>query len=285
MPTYSSSPSALLEAKSDGVQAVIDVAQAATAPRTLALGEYHVLALGDGKHQTIDLTGDQYRDTPKRKRGEITVRDATSFLDYFGKHSDDGSEIYADVEALRVTAVLDAHQADPGGARWGGHRLVLALRKTPSWLAWADKDGALLEQKAFAEFVEDNLVDIVAPSGATILEIAESFHATSKTAFTSGTRLANGDTKLAFSDETTAKAGRKGDITIPSVIKLGLRPFEGSDPYELTARFRYRLEKDELRLGFRLDRPADVLTAAFADVRTALAAAVVQPVLNGTPAR
>ncbi|MEU6340207.1 DUF2303 family protein [Streptomyces sp. NPDC046977] len=288
MPTHEYSTYGVqLQGKADGTQAVIDVAQAAAGPHKLELGGYHVLALGDGKLQTIDLTGDQYRDTPRRKSGTVTVHDIPSFVEYFKKHADDSSEVYGDGNAFTITAVLDANTA--GEARWGGHRLVLALRKTDAWKAWQDLDGRLLDQKTFAEHIEDNLPDIVKPAGATMLEIAQTFHAVSKTAFSSGNRLTNGDTRLTFNEETKAKAGGKGELDIPATITLGIRPFEGSaEAFQITARFRYRLEGDQLKLGFRLDRPAEVLAEAFTDTRTALEHAetgVGRPVLNGSPIR
>lgn len=271
-----------LEARADGVQAVIDVAQAAAGPHELEPGAVHVVALGNGQHKVIDLTAEEYRDAPSRKRGVTTVRDVASFLAYFDKHADEDSEVYADVQQRRITAVLDAHTADD--ARWGGHRLVLALRHTDAWAAWTDADGKLMMQAAFAEFIDDNLADLVEPDSATMLEIAESFSATTKAEFQSSTRLASGERKFGYVEDTQAKAGARGDITIPATLKLALRPFEGSEPYAVTAKFRYRLEKTELRLGIKLERPGDVLAAAFEDVRTLIDNGVEPPVLNGSPA-
>lgn len=265
-----------------GIQSVIDVAQQAAEPAKLETGHVYTVTTAQGV-QKIDLTGPEYRDFPSRKTGTTTVRDVDSFLAYFDKHAGEHSEVYADVQARTVTAVLDAHS--PDAANWGGHRLVLQLRATTAWQEWTAASGNLMPQNQFAEFVEDHLADIVEPDGATMLEIAESFQATSKAEFQSSQRLATGERKFAYVEDAEAKAGRKGDITIPAELKLALRPFEGAEHYAVQARFRYRLNANALLLGVKLDRPDDVLQAAFADVRTAIDSAVEQPVLNGAPAR
>ncbi|GGJ81772.1 hypothetical protein GCM10011583_11510 [Streptomyces camponoticapitis] len=264
-------------------QAVIDVAQAAVAPKALEPGKVHVVALGRGEYRQIDLTGPEHTGVPARKSGTSIVRDVDSFVAYFEKHGDDDSEVYADVEQRTITAVLDAHSAE--GARWGRHRLQLQLRHTPAWLAWTKVDNQLMPQKDFAEFIEDNLLDLVEPSAATMLELAESFEATTSAAFQSSQRLDNGQRRFSYTEEISAKAGHKGDIVIPATLRLGLRPFEGSEPYSVNARFKYSLAKEELKLGVKLDRPGDVLAAAFSDIRTLIDSDVPMAVLNGAPLR
>lgn len=263
------------------VQAVIDTAMRSTAPFRLEVGHVHAFHTPTGVHK-VDLTGDEYRTTPARKTGTTRVWDVPSFAEYFGKHADEHSEVYADAQRLQVTAVLDAHQAD--AARWGGHRLLLELRKTPEWLAWMAHHGQLLAQEAFAEHLEDHLAELVAPPAAEMLEIAQSIQATSKVDFKSGTRLSSGQRQLEYVETTTAKAGQRGQLTIPDTFEIGLVPFEGSAPYKVTARFRYRISGEgQLKLGYRLDRPENVLRAAFDDVLGDLQSRVEHQVMNGAP--
>ncbi|MDG6146380.1 YfdQ family protein, partial [Lactococcus formosensis] len=77
--------------------------------------------------------------------------------------------------------------------------------------------------------------------------------------FESGVREASGDVKLNYVEETTAKAGQKGNIEIPARIQLALRPYVGGPIYSIWASFRYRLNGGNVRLGFRLERPENVL--------------------------
>lgn len=268
----------------DNIQAVIDTAKQATGPQELQLGKVYTVALDAGTSKTIDLTGDEYRTTPARKAGSTTVRDVPSLLAYYDKHADADSEVYADVERRTVTAVLDAHTAT--GARWGKHRATLALRSTKAWQDWNEMSGKLLTQDAFAEFLEDHLVDLVDPAAAEMLEIAQSLQASTKVDFKSSTRLASGQRQLAYVEETTAKAGGKGQLTIPEIFTIGVKVFEGAEVGDqVKARLRYRIGDGDLRIGYKLDRPEDALHAAFADVVTAVSNGITGgTVLNGTPA-
>ena len=273
--------SAELSSTNGEAQTIVDTALLAAKPEALEPGKYYAFHTRNGVQQ-VDLTGPEFTGTPPRKSGTTTVRDADSFRKYYEKHADTDTEVYANVERLSVTAVLDAHTADT--ARWGGHRLLLALAKTDAWGQWTSHDGKLMGQEQFAEFLEDHLAELVEPDAATMLEIAQSFQAASKVDFQSGTRLATGQRQFAYVETTTAKAGQKGQLTIPETFIIGLVPFEGSAPYKLTARLRYRIVDTQLRIGYKLERPADTLTAAFQDVVNEIDEAIEQPVMNGTPA-
>lgn len=265
----------------DGVQSVIDIAQQAAEPAELEPGGIYAFVTPSGV-QKIDLSGPEYKELPDRKTGTTTVRDAVSFLAYWSKHSDSASEIYADAEKLTITAVLDAHLAS--AARWGGHRLHLALRETEAWKQWTHCDGHLLAQDAFAEFLEDHLPELLEPSAAEMLEIAQSFQAAVKVDFQSATRLSSGQRQFSYVETQTSKAGQKGQLTVPEVFTIGLVPFEGSEGYKLTARLRHRITQDGLRLGYKLERPDDIRRTAFADVVKAIGEEIDTPILNGTPA-
>lgn len=69
-----------------------------------------------------------------------------------------------------------------------------------------------------------------------------------------------------FSETVAAKAGQKGSVTIPKQLKLALRPYIGGPRVWVIAHFRYRLSGGNLRLGFALERPENILETAFADI-------------------
>jgi len=276
---YTSAPAAGL----DGIQSVIDIAQQATEPVALDTGKVYAVRTSGGGTQTLNLTGPEYTGVPSRKAGNTTVRDATSFHAYFTKHSDASTEVYADADRLTVTAVLDAHTADT--ARWSGHRLTLSLRKTESWAQWLEHDGRLMQQEQFAEFLEDHLPELLEPSAAEMLEIAQSIQGATKVEWQNSTRLSSGQRQFTYAETVQAKAGQRGQLTIPETFVIGLVPFEGSEGYKLTARFRYRITKDGgLTLGYKLERPGDVIRKAFGDVVEVIGADIEQPIMNGTPA-
>lgn len=271
----------------DNTQAIIDTAKEAVVPQLLELGKVYAVPTGSGEVRTIDLTGDQYAERPKRKRGTTVVRDAASFLAYFDKHGHADSEVYADRDRLTVTAVVDAHAADPTGADWCEHRATLQLRHSDAFKAWQELAGrGTVSQTRFAEFIEDRRADIREPSAADVLEIAQTFHATNKVTFKSQSMLKSGQRQLSYVESIDATAGQRGDMQIPDQLVLGLPIFDGATEADVvTARLRFRIDGDgRLALGVVLDQINDVVAAAFEAVIDQVAAGVVQPLLRGAPA-
>jgi uncharacterized protein YfdQ (DUF2303 family) len=265
--------------------AVIELAQASAGPHNLELGGYYVVATAQGQLHQIDLTTDRYLDQPVRKTGNVVVRDAASFLAYWGKHSTAASEIYADRDRLSITGVVDAHGPAAEDTNWGQHRIVLQLRHSPAFKAWQHLSGSLVGQTQFAEFIEDRRGDIREPAAADVLELAQTFQATTKVSFRSSNRLSSGARQLSYVEDVEASAGQRGEMTIPDELHLALAIFEGADVADaVTARLRYRIEDGRLRLGVVLDRVAEVVDGAFAGVVSAVDDTVEQPVLFGTPA-
>jgi uncharacterized protein YfdQ (DUF2303 family) len=264
---------------SSAVQAIADLAIPAV--EDLELGKFYVLTVGSQVHR-LDLTGDEYRDAPRRKAGTTTVRDVASFLAYFGKHSDGDSEIYASRDTRTVTAVLDAHQ--PAAARFGQHRVVLQLKHTEAYEAWAAGNGKLMPQNTFAEFIEDRRAEITSPPAADLLELAQHFEATTKVTFRSGTRLKSGQRMLTYVEEQNASGG-SGELAIPDSFDLAVPVFEGAQVADaLTARLRYRISDGKLYMAYILDELTRVLDGAFWGVIAEIDREVPVPILRGTPA-
>lgn len=262
--------------------AIIATARLSTQPQEVLPGSIYLISTPGG-YDRVDLTGDAYRDFPRRKAGTVIVRDVASFAQYHAKHSDEATEVFADLDAATVTAVLDAHCT--AGARWQQHRVVLVMRKTDAWTAWTGQDRKMVRQDAFAEFIEEHATDVAADgpvSAADLLEIAQSFQAHTKVTFSSGKRLASGQTELVYSEDTTASAA-KGKITIPSVFHLGIVPIDDCAAWKVTARFRYRIEGGALLLGYCLDDPARIFREAVQDVTEQAAEACGVVIMRGKP--
>lgn len=123
-----------------------------------------------------------------------------------------------------------------------------------------------MTQADFAEFIEDNAKDIVNPSSAEVLEIAQSLQVKRGVEFESGTRLADGNVQFGYRENTTATAGNVGQLSIPEKITLALRPFKNGEQYAVNAIFRYRLQGSQLTLGYKLQDPEKVIEDAFESV-------------------
>ncbi|NYD39944.1 DUF2303 family protein [Nocardioides panaciterrulae] len=249
-------------------QAVIDAATRATQPAEL-VGRFFTVVSPDGTVRLIDLEAErekaEYAHKPRRKTGEYRVHDAESFVAYLAKHADADTEVWADAVAAKITGVLDANTT-VDGPRHEEHRVIYGVLLTEAWKTWAKYDGHLPDQQVFAELIEERATDVVTPSGADMLEIAQTFKATIGVNVESSKRLSDGQRQFEYRETVDAKAGKAGRMEIPETFVLGLRPFEGADAFKVTARLRYRLADGALRIGYKLDRPEDVLREAFLSV-------------------
>jgi uncharacterized protein YfdQ (DUF2303 family) len=243
-------------------QAIAELAIASATPYALADGVFSIVTPLGSRGRILDL--ERYEPLPRRPRGVATLYTGGSLVQYVQSREAHTASLYADVQTRRIEAVLNDHA--PEGPGWADHRAVVALRHTPAWAAWTAFDGQIRDQVAFAEHIEDNLPDIAEPAGADMLEMAQTFEANTLVAFRSAHRLDNGQVQLRYEERTDATAGSKGQIPIPQTFLLGIAPFEGSDPYRVTARLRYRIRDGRLAIGYILDRPDDVLRAAFDEI-------------------
>ncbi|AYN57319.1 hypothetical protein PBI_BRIDGETTE_53 [Arthrobacter phage Bridgette] len=256
-------PITTLTAPDTEAATVASLGRQTAAPTELKAGTVYLIA--DGKDGVKVIDTDSYAPNPRSKTGSKVVADFGSFQQYLDKHGLEAeTEVTASVSNGTFAAVLDA--GDEHKAGWGGHTATLKLSKSPEWQRWADRSGKLSNQADFAEFIEDNAKDIVEPSSAGILEIAQSLQVKRGVEFESGTRLSDGNVQFGYRESTTATAGSVGQLVIPEKITLALRPFKGEDPYRVTALFRYRLQGSQLTLGFKLQEPEKVIEDAFDNV-------------------
>lgn len=275
--------------------AVIQIAQEAARAQAAGIpveaGKMYAFPTADGV-ELVDLDTDKYTNrlpVPQRKTGTVTVEDVDSFAAYYDKHGDAHTETFVDVERRRITAVLDAHT--PGAPRWGQHRLVLQLQATDAWKAWMGNDRKELTQQAFAEFIEDHLVDIQEPIAADMLEIVTTFQAQTKVNFGSAVRLSDGTRRLTWEEDTTASAGAKGNLVVPTTFKIAVKPLElpvadGEDPvyWGISARFRYRVQGGQLKVAYLLEEPSAIMRDAVLAVVGQVEAGLAVSVLRGNPA-
>lgn len=241
------------------------------APTEVTAGVLHVAFPPEWTDRTIDLQ--QYQEHPRRPVATVKVHDAAGFVAAVTQRisDEDGpAVVYADEERTALVALLnDDHGL---GAGWRDHRVELALRRRPEWTHWMSLDGQMVNQEQFASHIEDGLAEIVDPSAADMLDLAQTFHATTSARFKGGHRLASGARQLVYEEEIDASAGdQPGTLAIPEWITLTMRPFFGAEKYEVRARFRFKLAAGNLTLGYKLERPSDVERAAFGDVRDAVA--------------
>lgn len=278
-------------AEINDAQAIIDAAREGTEPHLIVReGDGLIVAVPDRTRvETIDVG--RWLPRPARRKGKVSLHTGASLERYVQDQRGAGTVLYADEANLTIVAVLDDHVATVTGdaaadgvAGWGQHRATLRLRHSPEWQHWASLDGKLVDQELFAEHVQEGIDDILTPDAASLLELAQTFRATTKGTFGSSKMLDSGQVQFTYHEELKATGGEKANIVIPAKIVLGLPVFDGATAAdEVHARFRYRLTEGQLRLGYKMMRPHLVVRRAWEDVISGLERGLDLPVLWGTP--
>jgi uncharacterized protein YfdQ (DUF2303 family) len=250
----------------NSIQAALDAGAALAEPAALDpdVPVYNVIVPHGGSHALIST--EKWAPAPRRPKGAYRPATLGAFKDLVNRHQDaDRTTIWVHPTSGRVVAVFNDNSLEQGPA-WRDHRAVLQMAHTAEWLHWTRLDGQLLSQTAFAEHVEDGLTEIAEPPAADLLELAQSFHAHQTAAFRSAIRLQDGSVQMQYDEEIEAKAGRSGQLSVPSEFSLMVSPFLGETPRFLKARLRYRLSGGRLTLGYRLNRPVEFVQTILRDI-------------------
>lgn len=203
------------------------------------------------------------RAAPLRIKRTVGAHDVRGFIDYVNTFKLAGDEhgesrIYAGpFEKAHLEARIDDHQ--PGEASHVTHIAIFPCPFTREWKTWTESNAKKLDQIAFAEFLEANLVDIVEPNATDLLSATLDFSNSSKGEFASAVRLKDGTTQFKWSQDNSGMEAR-----FPDRIKIGLRVYEGLEQsYALSARLKFRLNNGALTLWYELERPDLVQRAAY----------------------
>ena len=236
---------------------------------------------------------ERFDEYPRRASGVQTLHDSESFVRFVQEHAmvpltaggllahkgdepgqqaratNPGAKLYGDADRFALAAVFNGDFTADGVTTpgWGDHGAHLALRVTEEWRRWREHDNVLMSQEDFALHIEDSFAEVREPDSAFMLELAQTFQTRTDVRFGQSTLLNSGQRQFQYEENTTATAGVRGDIVVPTEFTLGIAPFEGTQPYEITARLRYRVSEGKLKIGYKLVGPRNVERAAFGDVR------------------
>lgn len=214
---------------------------------------------------------------PTRFRGVTKLRDVKSFVSIINEFKGDSTKLYGTVNPPAFVAVFNVH-SQKAGPGWGDHRATYDCPLSVEWKTWTTKNKQPMVQADFAQFVEDNLPDLL--DGATMLEISRTLEAKKKVNFASGIRLADGQNEFTYEEQVEGTAG-KGKFKVPEVFELGIAVFEGGPLYKVTARLRYRIgEGGKLSLWYDLERPHKILEDAVKAVWTDIEVGTETPILH-----
>lgn len=216
---------------------------------------------------------------PDRIRQHVTLDDRQSLTAFVNRFQSDDAVLIADFDALTIRAQIDFHTA-AGEPRACEFKADLVLRKSEEFQRWDKVEGELHEQGSFAEFLEENAVDIVSPEPAVMIEISRDLEATQDVAFKSAARPESGDRAFVYETETRTK----GELKVPREFAISIPIYQGEPPEILRARFRFRVSPKGLMLGFVWHRVEYQRQAHFAAIATQVAEDTGRPVYFGRAA-
>ena len=219
-------------------------------------------------YKNVDLTAaiDAARLSPVRKKGTVFLADLDSFMTYVREQGNPATtRIFADVDSRTLTAIFNDHgnvgAAD--GAGWRDHRAVFTAALSKEYETWAASDGKQMDQESFAIHLEDNIADVVEPSGEKLLLVALSLQAKNEVNFNSARRLDNGQVQLEYTENLTTTAGGAAAMEVPRTFSIGARLFKGGAGYRINARLKLRVGGGKVKFWYELDRPHLALEEAF----------------------
>lgn len=270
----------------EAIAQLVALAQGLGQP-TQAAGLAYPISLVPDSLRIEDL--EKHLPAPTRIRERLQLLDADTFIAYVNRFATEATAVFCNgPEGRTFTAVLDYHQ--PGHPSWGNHKASYQCPTTVEWGRWRAADRKKLTQAEFAEFIEDNVKDIVQPDGmptapnaADMLEISRTLEAKKNISFRQGTRLDNGQVQLTYNEQIDGRAGETGQLSIPEQFFVAVKPFLGGDAFCVPARFRYRITEGRLVMWYELVRPDKVLEEAYGAVRAKIAGSIgTVPMYEGT---
>lgn len=230
----------------------------------------------------------EYADAPPRRMGHVTVTELASFIDHAKRFADPDSALFADdtPSAPKLVAIHNYHRGGPEGtgalARFGDHRTIYPFPLSDEWNAWRKAESAgALDQRVFAEFLEDRIVDVLPPSSVTegtselvrqlgivmaspekLVELATSLAIRVDSKVKSSVNLATGEREIVY-EETHGDQYGATKIKIPTGFVLAIPVFRGGPLYQLPVRLRYRVSGPTVKWIVQIARGEAAFRDAF----------------------
>lgn len=264
----------------DEVQEVKKLLAAAQTTRASIGGKPFVIIEDRQKIQSLE----DLQRNPTRKIGHPKFTQAPSFCAYVNDHKDAATRLYIPTP-IQFVAVIDHHAATPAGSPdWAQHRATLDLKPSQEWNLWNGKQLAKMDQRAFAQFIEDNLDEITSPEGAELLDLVRSIKATQHAEFSSVVDEKPGVFQMSYAQTAKTTAGQKGELEIPTGFVLTLSPYEGGVPLNLYTRLRFEISGGKLFLWYEFVRACRFLDDALRLISGVIAKETGLTPWYGTPA-
>lgn len=198
---------------------------------------------------------------PAVTRRQPKFFDTESFIEYVNEYKiENQTRIFIAPDELKALAVIDYDKA--GTAARGVHRAALQLSYSQQWQAWRAAESYTKRQgytqEEFAEFLEENNVEVTKPTAAELIELVTKMQVTRSVSFKRSVNLHDGRVQFTYNNEDGG-----GSVEFPQRIELGIPVYRGGEYYKVEIIVRYRLQDNGgLRFGLIIHRADAILDDA-----------------------
>lgn len=256
-----------------------------------------------------DLSGylDKEREHPKRRRGIATLQNLESFIAHANRFKDSDSVLFANNAGAEsaLTAILNYHKAGADGTpAFNDHRGYYPVGRylSEEYKSWKAGQSRTFNQTELAEFLEDNIGDVVPPvdgdtehddtvskladllgstfaGPSTLIALSKNLSINESSAVKQSVNISSGEVRIMFANEHTDDAGQP--VKIPNMFLLNISVFKGGDVRLIPVKLRYRIKGGSISFSFQLYKIDKVFEEAFLNVCDLAAAGTVLPVFHG----
>jgi len=251
--------------------------------------QFRKIAVPEG-WKVQDFDNEALLPRPRRKKATVSLKDADSFIKYIKRHGSlTACTIWGNVDYLnskaQFQAVINDHGEKEDEQAWRDHIARFTPQFSPEYQRWMGKNGTVMSQVEFAEFLDNNQADIASPEGypssAEMLNMALNFEAKQDYRFKSSVRLQSGGVNMTFVQDDDA--GTIEQMKVFDRFAIGIPVYFGCDAYQINARLRYRHREGKVVFWYELIRPDLVMKAATDTIIEKIKSECGRPFFFGNP--
>lgn len=251
---------------------------------------------------------DNYLTAPERRKGQANVTTLESFIALTNRYRDADSSMFCDptFNAATLTAVLNYNRSGSEAAqRFGDHRVHYPFPYSEQWKTWTSVNGRWMKMVDFAQFMEDNVLDLIQPeaidpkggisqmlrmldrqagSPEQIIALSKGMKINVKKQLHQAIDLNSGEVQFQFDVANSNKDNLP--VVAPGAFVISIPVFHQGDPLQLGVLFRYRAPENQGEaLLFRCDlyRPDQVFEFALQEALDEAVKDTALPLYFGDP--
>jgi uncharacterized protein YfdQ (DUF2303 family) len=231
----------------------------------------------------LDKILEPWRARPRRVKGVATAHTLDDFIALFNYHKLEASASFANIVDSQpyIIGVIDYHDGEEPA--FCEHRIKYAFPVSPEWALWRGKNGVIMSQEDFAEFIEANIANLASTDEseagfadmfgtqfarpAEILELSRGLEISAQLNVKEVRNLPNGTAQIVYDE--VHKDGSGKPLVVPGLFVINIPLFIGGQATRLIARLRYKRTSQGIKWAYHLWRWQEaVREALLIDVAT-----------------